>query len=1290
MNGKRTNRQRPIAFKQNGVIHTPRKKKLPQKLGELIFLLLFLTQTAQAFTIVCNGTPTAPLNVGVDEACNAVITTDMVLEDPGSSPGPKQLEARDQNNNLIATGLEEVIVPGQYLGQTIALTVIDLDNNNQCTGYLLLMDNIPPLFNNCNAIDVDAGCNADTHPDAIGYPDVEDNCSPVTLTWFDQMTGPNCAIAPPYIAFITRTWIATDNSGNTSQCVQTISLLRATLDDVVFPPNATVDCDDPETDPFFTGIPTINGNPIMNGGGYCEISTTFVDNIVYTCLPALHSYQIVRTWTVVDNCPPGGILSAQQVVTVADLDVPIVDCPAQVTANTDAAMCTGTVQLPIPNVTDNCTMAGNIDWQVTTSFGGVGFGPHANVPAGMHVINYTAFDECSNMYSCQTELLVIDSEPPTAICDEFTVASIPSTGLAVVPAGNLDDGSYDNCTDIDFEGSIDDGLNFSEYLYFDCEDVGQTIEVILRVFEVNNPAAYNDCVVFITINDKLPPVITCPPNQVVDCETNLFDFSQYGFPTVTDNCAFTVTNDSIVNLDQCGVGLIQRTFTATDPSGNEASCTQTLTVDNLTPFEGQNIGWPADYTLDDVCIELGELDPDDLPTSPINYAYPLLPSDDCALLAFNYTDQVFNIAYPACYKILRTWTVMDWCEFDPDNPGGGHIWTHTQVIKVNDYQMPELSVPDNISVSVGNNCEPVFVEVPPATATDCSQNISITNNSPFANAHGANASGFYPIGTTVVTYTAIDGCGNAKSASITITVEDNQNPTIICDSGISTNIANMGGGQFFVMVPADLFIAESYDNCTDDEDLEFFIGIADGDISGPPPTTELQFFCEDAGSYMVEIWTVDEAGNADFCITNLHIQDNSNVCPPMLTASIAGHIEDENGNPMEEVEVSISPNNGPDQSQIGSSYQFDNLLVGNDYSVTPFYNQNPGLGVTTYDLVLISRHILGLSLLNSPYKIIAADANGSGSVSTLDMVHIQKVILNLSDDFPAVNSWRFVDANWVFTDQTDPFLDNFPEVLNFNNLAGNEMAADFVAVKVGDVNGTAAQANLLSEYQLAEFLPIEVEDQELMAGEWLEIDFHAKDFREISALQFTLDFNPDWLNFEGVEACALPELDASNFGQHLLEQGKLTAAWYHPQPQSLEDGSCLFTLKFQAKTNAYLSECLHLTPEPTASLAYQTDGIGRGLRLEFAAATGVQLYQNHPNPFTQNTQIRFYLPQPEKATLSIYDLNGRVVHQRFGAFTAGEHVITLDGNMLEQEGIYYYKLETSTFSGVRRMIFVRG
>ncbi|MEZ4982948.1 MAG: hypothetical protein R2769_15465 [Saprospiraceae bacterium] len=69
---------------------------------------------------------------------------------------------------------------------------------------------------------------------------------------------------------------------------------------------------------------------------------------------------------------------------------------------------------------------------------------------------------------------------------------------------------------------------------------------------------------------------------------------------------------------------------------------------------------------------------------------------------------------------------------------------------------------------------------------------------------------------------------------------------------------------------------------------------------------------------------------------------------------------------------------------------------GLNYRVVPFKNDELLKGISTFDLVQLSKHILNVQNLNTPYTCIAGDVNKSGSISTLDMVSLQKVILRIS------------------------------------------------------------------------------------------------------------------------------------------------------------------------------------------------------------------------------------------------------------------------------------------------------
>lgn len=85
-------------------------------------------------------------------------------------------------------------------------------NFTTCDQVITVIDNVKPVIN-CPGDKV-VGCGSSTLPAATGFATATDNCSAVTVTYSDA-TAANGAIA--------RTWVATDASGNTATCVQTIT-----------------------------------------------------------------------------------------------------------------------------------------------------------------------------------------------------------------------------------------------------------------------------------------------------------------------------------------------------------------------------------------------------------------------------------------------------------------------------------------------------------------------------------------------------------------------------------------------------------------------------------------------------------------------------------------------------------------------------------------------------------------------------------------------------------------------------------------------------------------------------------------------------------------------------------------------------------------------------------------------------------------------------------------------------------------------------------------------------------
>ena len=79
------------------------------------------------------------------------------------------------------------------------------------------------------------------------------------------------------------------------------------------------------------------------------------------------------------------------------------------------------------------------------------------------------------------------------------------------------------------------------------------------------------------------------------------------------------------------------------------------------------------------------------------------------------------------------------------------------------------------------------------------------------------------------------------------------------------------------------------------------------------------------------------------------------------------------------------------------------------------------------------------------------------------------------------------------------------------------------------------------------------------------------------------------------------------------------------------------------------------------------------------------LEQNFPNPFTTQTTIQFTMPKRETVTISLFDMNGRVLKTLInGTKEAGSHVITLNTGTLPK-GIYYYRMQAGDFTDAKKL-----
>jgi hypothetical protein len=1083
--------------------------------------------------IICS----ANIFISLNETCTQKVDVTMLNPNPQQPYSQYIISLFDKDGKPIPNQL----LTKAHLGQEVSYRLGHECTSNICWGKIQVKDYFPPSMVCANDT---IKCTRSVHPDSLGWPFpstayidtiINDNhivknwdaCSDVTLHYSDEVFKANCLA--DLDRSIKRIWTATDAYGNTSYCEQWIVIKRVSLSDIVFPShfdgviNPVFECSD--TFPMLAnGFPSPDTTGVPTIGSCTHLQFNMTDIPFDLCGK---SKKIVRSWFVIDWCTALS-RSENQFIYLMDLEPPVIDCNKTLIFGASPYGCY-TDRLAIPallsiydcnDVTINVSIS-KVDGSLANQFLIKENNSYFvnKLPLGNYEITYTAKDACNNTSYCTTDLLVEDKIAPFVSCDQLTRITLTDNGTATVLAQTFNDNSIDNCAIADYKvrrminacGQVSAWRN---HVLFCCDDIGTIQMVALEVTDVHGNK--NTCMVEVAVDDKLAPTITCPPTLTIECSQSyqINNLAEYGTvqkssldikPIIVNNayhtgivgydgiasdaCNFTVTETALENVT-CFNGSLVRTFKATDNFGNSSTCTQTIHVRNPRPFAYNDITWPKD-TIGTGCR------PEDL--KPSVTGMPTYINTACATVSAAHEDQVFYIADGACIKIIRTWTVLDWCQYkqvgDP-----GKFGPYVQIIKINNTDAPYFLIPckDTTVCSYAANCNGTNFIFDPVAEDACTTidllkwtyTLDLGNDGIVDSISSKQGIDFYlPMGKHKVTYTVTDQCGNYNSCSHIVTVNDCKNPTPYCLGSLSTSIDAQTRSA---TIWAKDFDKGAFDNCTMANDLLFTFSNA-----RPVPTrlNNRHFFRDngilsDSSAYLAgtaQVWipetktsgiyldcddiedgisadvtlnvtVIDEIGNRDSCEVILRLEDHGNVCPDLLTTgTVSGKIATFNGVIPKNVTVgsqSAESNKIASFDNVSGTYVFADLELFKPYDIKP--SKQDGLidGVSTLDLVRIQRHILGFEKLNSPYKIIAADVNQSSTITASDLVELRKIILGITNSFPKQSDpWTFIPSDYVFTDPNIPYF--YPKNIEIPSLENTINNANFVAVHLGDVDGTA-------------------------------------------------------------------------------------------------------------------------------------------------------------------------------------------------------------------------------------------
>ena len=765
----------------------------------------------------------------------------------------------------------------------------------------------------------------------------------------------------------------------------------------------------------------------------------------------------------------------------------------------------------------------------------------------------------------------------------------------------------------------------------------------------------------ITVNDTVPPHANPLPNLgPFTCLSEIPLANPIVVTGELDNCIgpVTVTWVSDSPPPAC-TGTIVRTYRLADACGNDSLITQNILLnDNIPPtadpLPAQFLSCASEIPMPDVDLVTGE-------------------TDNCGggvTVTF-----ISDSGGASCTDtITRTYRLTDAC-------ANSSFLTHTFFI--NDTIPPTPIVLDTvIDTIVVLGCDLQMTVLADATDNCPGNPVTITND---FTPNGEDASGVYPAGTTVVHFNFTDGCGNTTTDSTVVIVVDPFNPSIDCSN---FNLELDSNGIAVVDIPA--LIAAGFlggdDMCTE---VTYSID---------PDTLTCDDFVTEPTMVPFVFTVTDEFGNSNSCDQNVIVlSDPLNTCFMDDTLVVSGLIFNEDHLPLTGVDVQLFDNNGMSHAftQGYGLYTFQNVPMGMSCTLQPTKTNGLLNGVTTFDLVLLSNYILGTEQLDSPYKLIAADVNNSGSISTFDIVALRKAILHMTDSFPNNTPWRFIDAAYQFPDPTNPFLEPLPESTLLNDMQHDMAGHNFVAVKIGDLNNNAvlnfAEGELEERGQTGE-LTLAVPNWQLKAGKEVSIPVTCAEGLDMVALQGTFEFDPKKMSFVGILPLALDDLGADNFGEP--KSGSLTMSWHNASGQPLEAGSTLFYLQFLMFEDASIAEAIAMNSTTTPAIAYKNGGIPLNVRWRIHEASQVpvddaplfSLAQNRPNPFNEETHIEFMLKEKMPVQLEVIDLSGRKTLLLDATKNAGWHEVKVDRSMLGAPGVYIYQLTTPTGTERRKMV----
>jgi hypothetical protein len=490
-----------------------------------------------------------------------------------------------------------------------------------------------------------------------------------------------------------------------------------------------------------------------------------------------------------------------------------------------------------------------------------------------------------------------------------------------------------------------------------------------------------------------------------------------------------------------------------------------------------------------------------------------------------------------------------------------------------------------------------------------------------------------------------------------------QKPVPKCYTGLSVDM--MLGGK--VSIPASVFNAGSYDPKFSKLQLRVQVPAPQTGTPYDSTKTSVNATFDCLGYQSVALWVGNPDGVWEFCATYVDIQNSLNVqnvpkcdkfdCQSpnadVVTVQFGKGIINGCAD-VADFNYYIAPNNMPLWGAKWNKVEKNQICVPNSLflhlkPIPKFSNKGLLEGVSTLDLILITKHILGVQLFKTTYQKIAADVNNNGVISTADIISIRRCILGIDTAFQGNDNWRLVapDGKLIANGEYRTYQ------------IKSDTTFKYGAVKIGDVNGSAGCTPSIPRDSKTYLF--DVEEKILNKDDVYTLNIENK---ELEGYQFSLKYDDSALELIGID-------------ENSLQKGSGNIVTSQLQGEQ-------FKASFRVKKQSYVSEVFRMSSSNLSAEAYEKDEIFTAdFNFTKKINNGFSLGQNKPNPFNGKTQIEFLSAQKSDYQLIISDAIGREIKKMTGIAEKGSNTLEVE---IYEKGIYFYRLKANGQFAVKKMI----